>query len=271
MVKVLIIGPNGKMGRAMVSEAFQNPKIDLVAGVGPGNREYIGMDLGALVGLGRNINVMVSDRIESVISLCDVVVDCTQPAVSLQALAACKAHHKAFVTGTTGFSEDDIDEMKQAGEVVPVLHASNTSTVFRLLFRLIQEAATTVGKEADVDIIEMHGNTKSDAPSGTAKEIGKMIAQAMGLDLNDIAEYGRKGNRMRPLHSVCFSSIRSGGIPSSHQVVFGFQNERIELVHHAYNMGPFAKGMIKAALFIHGQDPGFYDFDQVLNSVLPKG
>jgi 4-hydroxy-tetrahydrodipicolinate reductase len=267
MLNLLIIGPNGKMGRAMVFEAFQNPGIDLVAGVGPPNREYIGMDLGSLIGLGRTIGVRVSDCIEDVIGLCDVVADCTRPEVSLQALVACKKHHKAFVTGTTGFSKDEINEMRHTGKDIPVLHASNTSTLFRLLFRLIQEAANTVGKEADVDIIEMHGNTKLDAPSGTAKEIGKMIAEAMGLDLNDIAEYGRKGKGLRSSHSVCFNSIRSGGIPSSHQVVFGFQNERIELVHHAYNMSPFARGMIRAALFIQGQIPGFYDFDPVLESV----
>jgi len=264
MVKVLIIGPNGKMGRAMVHSAHKNPNTLIVGGVGPKDREYIGMDLGALVGLGQNIGSKVVHDIGDIIEKCDVVLDCTRTEVSMQVLQVCMEYKRAFVTGTTGFSKAERKELKKAGKNIPVLHASNTSTIAHLLFYLVKIVAKEVGMKADIDIIEMHGNTKIDAPSGTANEIGEIISRELGLNLEKITEYGRKGKGMRSPHTIHFSSIRSGEIPSSHQVIFGFENERLELTHHAYNMNPFAEGMIESAIFINDKGPGCYDLNQVL-------
>jgi 4-hydroxy-tetrahydrodipicolinate reductase len=262
MVQVLIMGPNGKMGRAMVKSAERNPDVRVVGGVGPKGRDYTGMDLGPLVGLGRSIGARVYDDIRAIIDECDVVLDCTTPEASMQTLKACLERKKAFVVGTTGFSDEQRRELREAGQVIPVLPASNTSPIVHLLYHLIQIVTQKVGMSADIDIVEMHKNTKVDAPSGTAKEIGHIIAGELGSDLDEIAEYGRVGNSARSPHTVQFSSIRSGGIPSSHQVIFGFQNERLELTHHAYNMDAFADGMIAAALFISDKDSGCYDLEE---------
>ncbi len=264
MVKVLIIGPNGKMGRGMVHCAYKNPNTLIIGGVGPKDRKYIGMDLGALVGLGRNIGAKVVHDIRDIIEKCDVVLDCTITEVSMKVLRVCLEYKKAFVTGTTGFSEAEREELTSAGQKIPVLHASNTSIIVNLLFYLLKIVTKEVGMKADIDITEMHGNTKVDAPSGTANEIGEIISRELGLNLKEIAEYGRKGKGTRSPHTIHFSSIRSGEIPSSHQVIFGFENERLELTHHAYNMNPFAEGMIKSAIFISDKGPGCYDFNQVL-------
>jgi 4-hydroxy-tetrahydrodipicolinate reductase len=264
MVKVIIMGPNGKMGRAMVQSASKNPNIKIIGGIGPKNREYIGMDLGPLVGLAKNIGAKVFHDIKDIIEKCDVVLDCTQPEVSIQVLEICKQYKKALVTGTTGFSKAERKQLEASGKRIPVLHASNTSTMVHLLFSLVKIAAKQIGIEADIDIIEMHGNTKADAPSGTGLEIAEIISKELGWNLNEIAEYGRKGKGLRPAHSINFSSIRSGEIPSSHQVIFGVGHERLELTHHAYNMKPFAEGMIEAALFISEKSPGCYDLNQVL-------
>lgn len=264
MVKVLIIGPNGKMGRAMVYSAYKNPNTLIIGGVGPKDREYIGMDLGALIGLGRNIGAKVVHDIRDIIEKCDVVLDCTMTEVSMKVLQVCLDYKRAFVTGTTGFSEAERKELTNAGQKIPVLHASNTSTIVHLLFYLVKIVAKEVGMKADIDIIEMHGNTKVDAPSGTANKIGEIISRELGLDLKKIAEYGRKGKGIRSPHTIHFSSIRSGEIPSSHKVIFGFENERLELTHHAYNMNTFSEGMIESAIFINNKDPGCYDLNQVL-------
>lgn len=260
MVKVLIMGPNGKMGRAMVHSAHKNPNTLIAGGVGPKDREYIGMDVGALVGLGRNIGSKVVYDIRDIIETCDVVLDCTRTEVSMQVLQVCMAYKRAFATGTTGFSEAEKKEIKKAGEAIPVLHASNTSMIVHVLFHLVKTVAKEVGMKADIDIIDMHGNTKIDAPSGTANEIGGIISEELGWDLKKIATYGKKGKGMRSPHTIHFSSLRSGEIPSSHQVIFGFENERLELTHHAYNMNPFAEGMIESAIFISDKGPGYYDF-----------
>jgi 4-hydroxy-tetrahydrodipicolinate reductase len=258
MVKLLIVGPNGNVGRALVRAAARTPRIDLIGGVGPKGRDYIGADLGLLVGLGKYLGAKVFDNIEHVIDASDVVLECTRPAVSIAVLDACLDHQKAFATGTTGFSEEQVTRIRHAGETIPVLHAANGSPIVHLLYKLVHLVSREVGREADVDIVEMHRSTKLDAPSGTAIEIAKIITDTLGLDLDRAAEYGRRATGQRESESIQYSSIRSGGTPSTHRVIFGFPNERLELTHYAYNTDAFADGLIKAALFVGDKDRGFY-------------
>lgn len=258
MVKLLIVGPNGNMGRALVRAAARTPDIDLAGGVGPKGRDYIGVDLGLLVGLGKHLGAQVFDDIEHVIDQSDVVLECTRPAVSITVLEACLDHQKAFATGTTGFSEEQVTRIRHAGDRIPVLHAANGSPIVHLLYELVRLVSREVGKEADVDIVEMHGSTKLDAPSGTALEIAEIIADTLGLDLDRVAEYGRRGTGQRESESIQYSSIRSGGTPSTHKVIFGFPNEKLELTHYTYNTDAFADGLIKGALFVGDKDRGFY-------------
>ncbi len=261
MVNLLIVGPNGNTGRALVRCAARRADVNLVGGVGPEGRDYIGSDLGLLVGLGRRVGAHVVDDIQDIIDESNVVLECTRPEVSMEVLEACLEHGKAFATGTTGFSPEQVKRMRRAGDAIPVLHASNGSPIVHLLYDLVRLVSRRVGEEADIDIVEMHGSGKLDAPSGTAQEIGEIIAEAVGLDLDQVAEYGREGMGRRGSDSIQYSSIRSGGIPSTHQVIFGFPNERLELVHHAYNMDAFADGLIKGALFVAGQERGYYGLE----------
>jgi len=264
MVKLLIVGPNGAMGRALVTCAAATPGIDLIAGVGPKCRDYIGMDLGLLVGLGRELGALVFDSLDPVIDQCDVVLECTRPDVSMDILRDCLEHRTAFVTGTTGFSEAQGGEIEQAGQTIAVLRASNASPIVHLLYDLIRTVSQEVGDDADIDIIEMHSSTKLDAPSGTAKEIGRIVAEELGHKLDEIAEHGREGLGTRAPHAIQFSAIRSGGIPSTHKVIFGFPNERLELTHHAYSMEAFADGLIEAVLFVSSKKQGYFTLDDVL-------
>jgi len=264
MINLLIVGPNGRMGRALVRAAVEHPGIAVVAGVGPHGRDYIGLDLGLLVGLGSRIGAQACDKIHNVIDACDVVLECTAPTVSMQALEACLDHRKALVTGTTGFSQEEVEQLRAAGDTIPVLHASNSSPIVHALYRLIRFAARELGSEADIDIVEMHHNRKPDAPSGTAREMGAIIAHELGLELEDVAEYGREGLGARPHPSIQFSSIRSGGARSTHRVIFGFANERLELSHQVYNRDAFAGGLIRAVEFIASRGPGYYTLEAAL-------
>ncbi len=264
MARLLIVGPNGTMGRALVTCAAATPSVDLIAGIGPKGRDYLGTDLGRLVGLGRELGAPVVDSIEPVIDQRDVVLDCTRPDVSMATLRSCLEHKTAFVTGTTGFSKARGREMEQAGETIAVLRACNASPIVHLLSDLIRMVSQEVGADANIDIIEMHSRTKLDAPSGTAKEIGQIIANELGRELDETAEHGREGLGIRAPHTIQFSAIRSGGIPSTHKVIFGFQNERLELTHHAYTMEAFANGLIRAVLFVSSSEPGYFTLDDVL-------
>lgn len=265
MTKLLIIGPKGNMGQEIVQVAYNRSEIEIVGGVGPAGRDYIGKDLGVLSGLGQEINAKVYDDINSIIGLCDVVVDCTNPEVTIKILKSCLENGKALVTGTTGFSDQDKKILKDASKQIPVLVASNTSRKAHIFFDLIKKLSKKTGREADIDIVEMHENKKLDAPSGTAKEIAAMIAAELDLDLSQAVEYGRKGKGIRKSNSICFHSIRSGNYPTSHRVIFGYQNEKIELHFDGYNMNSCAEGIVDAVSYISDKKPGFYRIEDVFN------
>ena len=263
MIKVLINGINGKMGRAIAHSAYKNTEIEIVAGVGPKERAYIGNDVGVVTGIGEVIGAKIYDDIEKIIGQCDIVIDCTRADITMNLLDNCLKYKKALVTGTTGFSDKEKSLMIQSGKVIPILLAANTSRIAHVFFDMVKELSEKLGKDADIDIIEMHENKKPDAPSGTALEIASIISGQMGMHLNEIAEYGRRGKGIRPANTICFSSIRSGGFPSSHKIIFGFENEKIELHLDGYNMNSYANGIIDATLFLSRQNPGFYTIDQV--------
>lgn len=264
MIRIIVVGPNGKMGKTMIQLGHRHPNITIVGGVGPKGRNYIGRDLGAIAGIGEDIGVNAVDDLNAIVDRCDVVLECTHAEASLDTLQKCVAAGKAFVSGTTGFSDEERAQFRNAGKHIPVLLASNTSKIAHLFFDIIKWIAGKVGKEADIDIIEMHYRSKLDAPSGTSKEIGHIIADELGLEFDKIARYQRKGKGTRPSHTIDYSSIRTGNFPGTHRVIFGFENEKLELSLDGYNMIPYAGGMIEAAVFIHDKKPGLYTIEQAL-------
>ena len=124
---------------------------------------------------------------------------------------------------------------------------------------------TAVGNELDIEILEMHDQWKKDAPSGTSKEMGEIMAHALGKELKDIAIYGREGASPRDPGTIGSPSLRAGNIPSSHTVYFGGMGERLEITHHSYNWECFARGACDCAAYLDGKDAGFYTIKDVLN------
>jgi 4-hydroxy-tetrahydrodipicolinate reductase len=264
MVKLLVIGPNGKMGKAMIHQAHLHPEMELVGGVGPEACGYSGIDLGVIAGVGENLGVVAKDNLDDIIHSCDVAVECTNVEASLAILDKCVAAAKPLVSGTTGFTAEQKTLFRMAGESIPVLLAANTSKIAHLYFRLIEWITGEIGENADIDIIEMHDRNKLDAPSGTSRQIGSIIAKGLAKNFDEIARYQRKGKGVRPPGIIDYTSIRTGNFPASHKVIFGFENEKLELTIDGYNMLPYAKGMIEAAMFLYGKKPGLYTIEQAI-------
>lgn len=210
MVDLLIVGPNGDMGRALFRSAARTPGVDLIGGVGPKGRDYIGLDLGLLVGLGRAPGVHVCEEIGTLIDAADVVLECTKPAGFMEVLDARLEHGRAFVTGTTGFSSEQRARLREAATAIPVLHASNGSPIVGLLYELVSLVSRAVGESADIDIFEIHQNRKLDTPNGMAQEIAQKITAALELDLDRAAEYGQVGTGRGQPRTIQYNSIRSG-------------------------------------------------------------
>ena len=257
-LKMILIGPKGKLGKLIALQAARNSKIQLVGAIGRKGADYIGQDLGTVIGLGKKMDVLVYDDLEEIIEKADLVIDFSTVEASMATLRSCVKYQKAFVCGTTGFREEEVAEIKAAAETIPILYAANTSRAVNLMNNLLEVAAKSLGDKAQIDIIEMHDKLKLDAPSGTALEMGHTLAEALGWDFEEVAEYGRQGRGIRKEESITFHSLRSGDISSSHTVIFGLLGERLEITHHAHNWECFAKGALDCALYLQGKPKGLY-------------
>ena len=147
-----------------------------------------------------------------------------------------------------------------------MLYAANTSKLVNVMNKLLEMVSRTVGDELDIEILEMHDQWKKDVPSGTSREMGEIMAHALGKELEDIAVYGReKGENPRKPGTIGYHSLRAGNIPSSHTVYFGGLGERLEITHHSYNWECFARGACDCAAYLEGKEAGFYTIQDVLN------
>lgn len=262
-MRVIIVAPKGKMGRLITRVVMDDPRFTLVAGLAPAGREYIGQDTGMVAGAGREAKAPVTDDLEGVIASCDALIDFSTREVSLAVLEAASRHGKALVCGTTGFSAAEEAAFKTAAEHIPVMHAANTSRVVNVMNQLLALAAKAFAGKADIEIIEMHDRDKKDAPSGTSREMGAVMAEAMGKNIHDLACYGREGAVGREPGSIGYHSLRAGNIASSHTVLFGFQGERLEITHHSHDWECFARGACDAAWFLRDKPAGLYTIQEV--------
>ena len=266
-MRIVIMGPAGKMGRLIVREALKR-RLDflIVGGVVPEGRDYVRLDIGKATGEGF-VGAMCYDHLEYCIPVSEGVIDFTKPEVTMQTIKECIDHNKPLVIGTTGFSELDLKRIAHAATRIPILLAATTSVTDNLMYEFVKRAAEVLD-DADVEIIEMHDRDKKDAPSGTSREMGKLIAEARGQDFLEVADYGREGKREEG--HIGFHSVRAGDVTSTHTVIFGRDGEQLEITHRAYNYEVYAQGALDAMLFLKGKPPGLYTFKDVLDEKARK-
>lgn len=195
----------------------------------------------------------------------DVLVDFSAPAALAANLAAARAAGTPIVIGTTGLGDAQHRAIDEAAADIAVLQTGNTSLGVALLCALVRDAARRLGTDWDVEIVEMHHRQKVDAPSGTAMMLGEAAAAGLGAPLSEIGVVGRAGlTGARAEGTIGFASLRGGTVAGDHMVVFAGEGERIELAHRAEDRAIFARGAVKAALWLRGQPAGRYTMDQVL-------
>ncbi len=195
----------------------------------------------------------------------DVLVDFSAPAALEPHLSAARRAGTPIVIGTTGLAPAHHALIDAASGEIAVLQTGNTSLGVTLLSILVRQAAARLGADWDVEIVEMHHRHKVDAPSGTAIQLGEAAAGGRGVPLNEVRVDGRAGLvGARTEGTIGFSSLRGGSVIGDHQVVFASEGERIELGHRADDRSIFAKGAVRAAIWLAGQGPGRYRMDDVL-------
>ena len=264
MIETVVYGVAGRMGRRLASLITESSDIELVGATECRTNPAVGKDIGELIGLGK-LGITVVPALEEIIRCADVVVDFTTPEASLAAAKVYISAGKAAVVGTTGFSDQQLARFRKAISAVPCVFSPNFSVGVNLLFKLVEEAARTLGEDFDIEIVESHHRFKKDAPSGTAKQLAQIAASARGYDFDQAAVYGRKGlTGERKRDQIGIHAVRAGDSVGEHTVLFGGMGERIELSHWASSRDAFAQGALRAVRFVARAKPGLYDMMDVL-------
>ena len=256
MIKVVVAGAAGRMGRAVIGVLPDYQEVSLSGAFEKSGHPMLGKEAAP--------GIIISDQPRNSLKDADILIDFTTPPSTLANLKVCLSLGKGVVVGTTGFSEAEMKEIKDASDRIPVLISPNMSSGVNLLFRLVSDAARSL-PGYQVEIVEVHHDQKADAPSGTAKKLAEVVAQARGQDLAKVAVYGRQGRPgpRRP-DEIGIHAVRMGDIVGEHTVVFAAGGERIELTHKAGSRETFARGAVKAAIFLHKKTPGFYSMADLL-------
>jgi len=240
MARIGIIGSEGRMGRALV---------EAIAAAGESHSG--GIDVG-----GDPFALAQSS---------DVLIDFSSPKALEANLDAAISASVPIVVGTTGLEERHHFLCDNAAESVAVLQTGNTSLGVNMLAHLVREAASRLGDDWDIEIVETHHRMKVDAPSGTALLLGEAAAAGRGIRLAENSERGRDGiTGKREVGTIGFASLRGGTVAGDHTVYLLADNERIALSHLAENRGIFARGAIRAAQWLIGKPAGRYRMAQVL-------
>jgi 4-hydroxy-tetrahydrodipicolinate reductase len=264
MVKAIVTGSAGRMGGRIISLIAGTDGIELVAAVEKKGHALIGKDVGEHLGLGTT-GVILEDDLAKCVRKGDVVIDFTHRDVVLDHIKTAAENDRAVITGTTGLKPEEIEKAKQIAANIRCVLAPNMSVGVNLMFKVLQNVAGILGDDYDVEIVEAHHNLKKDAPSGTAVKMAQIMAEALGRDLEEVGIYGRKGMiGERPGKEIGIQTVRAGDIVGEHTVIFGGIGERLEFIHRAHSRDNFARGAIRAALWIVNQKKGFYDMQDVL-------
>jgi len=263
-MRLAVTGAGGRMGRTLIGMIDDAHDLTLGAAFERADSSLIGADAGELAGIGR-LGVAVTADPAAATDDFDTLVDFSVPEATLALLPVLKTADRKLVIGTTGFDEAGAAEIADAAREVAILKAPNMSVGVNVVFRLIEIAASVLGDEVDVEVIEAHHRHKIDAPSGTAVRMGEILAGTLGRDLATDAVYGRQGvTGPRQRKTVGFATVRGGDIVGDHTVLYAGTGERIEITHRAQSRANFAQGALRAARFLGDKPNGLFDMQDVL-------
>jgi len=255
-MKIAIAGATGRMGRTLIEAVLADPSFTLAAAFDMPASNAIGTTLGG---------IPVGADVRHAVSAADLLIDFTQPAGTLAHLEACVRAGKSMVIGTTGFSPDQLARIAEAARRIPIAMSPNFAVGVNVVFRLTEIAARALGDAYDVEILEAHHRHKVDAPSGTALELGRIVAAALGRDFDQVASHGRQGDvGARPAKQIGLHAVRGGDIVGEHTVLFAGSGERVEIAVRSQSRMTYAAGALRAARFLQGKASGLYDMQDVL-------
>ncbi len=265
MLKLVVSGAAGRMGRAIIALLDQEDGITLGAALEKKGHAGVGGEWTTQVGDALR-SVSLLDQPRKAVQKGDVIVDFTHPSYTSLLLPEALKAEKPMVIGTTGFSEEEKKKVRKVAQKIPIVFSPNMSVGMNVMFKLVADAAAALGDAYDAEIMEVHHHNKQDAPSGTALRLGEAIAFARGTRLSRVGRFVRQGMiGARSVGEIGIQSLRAGDVVGQHTVLFAGPGERIELSHHAHSRDNFARGALLAAAWVVHQKPGLYTMMDVLN------
>ena len=250
-MKLAIAGADGRMGRTLIEATLADGELQLAVALEVAGSPALGTEIGK--------TKVTSDV--GMVALADVLIDFTRPEGTLAHLK----HARAMVIGTTGFSDAQKRSIGDAAKRIPIVMAANFAVGVNALYKLAETAARILGDDYDVEIVEAHHRHKVDAPSGTALQLGEIVASVLKRNLKSDARHGREGDTgARPGKQIGFHAIRGGDIVGEHTVIFAGTGERVEVTVRSQSRMTYALGALRAAKWLKGRAPGLYDMGDVL-------
>ncbi|MEF8882183.1 MAG: 4-hydroxy-tetrahydrodipicolinate reductase [Halapricum sp.] len=251
MISLGVTGAAGRMGETVIETAAEREDVEVVFGIDAADVESV-------------LGVPVSDpgEFEALLDSHepDAIVDFTVPEAAIEFATACAEAGVPLVTGTTGHDDLQFETVAAASERTPVLKATNFARGIQALLRTVSAAVEAL-PGYDIEVTETHHNGKRDAPSGTANTILEEIAEQRDFD----EEYGREGIQPREEDEIGVHVRRAGDIRGEHEIMLAGNDEVVTLSHRSEDRGVFAAGAIDAAVWLAEQEPGWYEFDDVID------
>ena len=245
-MNIIINGANGRMGR-MLTECAEANGVGIAARI---SRSYFHDDDNQTFGI-----------LEEFTGDADVVIDFSNHSETGSLLGYCVMRHLPVVIGTTGQSEEELNQIREASKEIPIFLSGNMSVGVAVLADLAKRAAAMF-PDADIEIIERHHNQKLDAPSGTALLLARRICEARG-EMKFVV--GRSGHAKREPDEIGIHALRYGSETGTHEIVISNGKETITLKHEAENRSLFAQGALVAAQTLITLEPGLYDMRAIVN------
>lgn len=264
MIRTIVIGAAGRMGRRLVANIMASETLTLAGATEFVESPLLGEDASLVAGCGP-AGVKITANLEELVKNADAVINFATAGV-VESTKLAVANGCAVVIGTTALSQAEKGQLAElADNGGRIVSSYNMSVGVNLLFKLVGEAARTLGLDYDCEIIEMHHNQKKDAPSGTAVRLAEVVCEARGWNYGTDVRHGREGLvGARTKHEIGMHSLRGGDVVGDHTVIFAIDGERVELTHKASSRDTFVKGALRAVEFLHNAQPGLYDMQDVL-------
>jgi 4-hydroxy-tetrahydrodipicolinate reductase len=261
MLRLCVAGAAGRMGNAVISEAVAKGH-QITGAVEAQGNPCIGRTLRELGICASDAQIVGPDRISEAVRDADVYVTFTSPAAEMQNIPAVAALGRRVVLGTTGFTEEQNRQLREAVQGrVPAVFSPNFSVGVNILFNLTQ-ALKAFPQEYTFSISEIHHTGKKDAPSGTAKKLGQIITDARGYART---VYGREGISPRQPEELEITALRAGGVPGIHDLIVAGPHEMLRIEHIAFSRSVFAQGAVYAAEWLSRQtQPRIFSMEDVL-------